>query len=151
MDQILKWEKILKVFYEFKYFFTFTLLLLLLLLLFCPLQPNLLLLSVVIKDYNDEDFHKVIQFFSYKLLKSLHKAVISRIEKEISVIFLEILFINPFTTSSARFIRFDARNVSQFQIKIFGRNINETTLIRYFIKVTVRPSFTLLRVIVRVH
>ena len=34
-----------------------------------------------------------------------------------------------------------------FQIKAFARNISETTLARYFIKVTARPSFTQLRVI----
>ena len=34
-----------------------------------------------------------------------------------------------------------------FQIEINARNIKETTLARYFIKVTARPSFTRLRVI----
>ena len=34
-----------------------------------------------------------------------------------------------------------------FQIKVFTRNIKETTLARYFIKVITRPSFTELRAI----
>ena len=60
---------------------------------------------------------------------------------------MEILFVSSFTTSSARFSEFDSRNVILFQIKVFGRYIKETTLIRYFIKVTARPSFTRLKVI----
>ena len=40
-----------------------------------------------------------------------------------------------------------AKNVILFQIKVFGRNIKETTLARYFIKGTVRLSFTQLNVI----
>ena len=35
------------------------------------------------------------------------------------------------------------------QIKVFGRNIKETTPDRYFIKVTARTSFTRLKVIRR--
>ena len=65
--------------------------------------------------------------------------------------FLQILLIGSFTTSSARFSEFDAGNVKLFQIKVFARNIKETTLARYFIKVTARPSFTLLRVIRRIN
>ena len=34
-----------------------------------------------------------------------------------------------------------------FQVKVLGRNIKETTLARYFIKVTARPSYMRLRVI----
>ena len=34
-----------------------------------------------------------------------------------------------------------------FQIEVFGRNIKDTTLARYFMKVTARPSFTRLTVI----
>ena len=34
-----------------------------------------------------------------------------------------------------------------FQFKVFARNIKEATLARYFIKITMRPSFTQLRVI----
>ena len=53
---------------------------------------------------------------------------------------------SAFSTSSAKFSKFDAGNVILFQIKVFGRNIKETTLARYFIKVTSRPGFTRLRV-----
>ena len=70
--------------------------------------------------------------------------MINRIEKGI---FFEILFISLFTTSSGRFNKFNAGNVILFQIKLFDRNIKETMLERYFIKVTARPSFTQLRVI----
>ena len=52
-----------------------------------------------------------------------------------------------FTTSCAKLRKFDAGNVILFQIKVFGRNIKETKLARYFIKLTARPSFTRLRVI----
>ena len=62
---------------------------------------------------------------------------------------MEILFVNLFTTSSARFSKFDSRCVILFQIIVFGKNIKETTPARYFIKVTARPSFTRLRVIRR--
>ena len=54
-----------------------------------------------------------------------------------------------FTTKSARFTKFDNQNVILFQIKVTGRNIKETTLARYFIKVTARRSFTRLSVIRR--
>ena len=43
------------------------------------------------------------------------------------------LFISSFFTSSAKFNESDAGNVSLFQIKVFSRNIKETTLARYFI------------------
>ena len=43
-----------------------------------------------------------------------------------------------------------AGNVILFKIKVFSRNIKETTLARYFIKVTARPSLTRLRVISRI-
>ena len=69
-------------------------------------------------------------------------------KKGILVIFLEILFVSSFTTSSARFSKFDRRNVMLFQIKAFGRNIKETTSARYFIKATARTSFTRLGVII---
>ena len=59
-------------------------------------------------------------------------------EKGILVIFLEMLFVNSFTTSSARFSESDIRNVILFQIKIFGRNIKDTTLASYLIKVIER-------------
>ena len=71
-------------------------------------------------------------------MKSLQKAVINWMEKGILVIFLEMLFVNSFTTSSARFSESDIRNVILFQIKIFGRNIKDTTLASYLIKVTER-------------
>ena len=48
---------------------------------------------------------------------------------------------NSFTNSCARFTKFYARNVILFQIKVKAINIKETTLARYFMKVTVRPSF----------
>ena len=52
--------------------------------------------------------------------------------------FLEILFRSSFSTSSTKFTEFDADagNVILFQIKGFGRNITESTLAMYFIKVT---------------
>ena len=59
--------------------------------------------------------------------------------------FLEILFVSSFSTSFAKFSEFDAGNVILFPIKVFGRNIKETTLARYFIKLAPRPSFTRLR------
>ena len=77
--------------------------------------------------------------------------MINRIEKEILVFFLEILFISSFTTSSARFSEFDAGNDILFQIKVLARNIKETMLANYFIKVTPWPSFTRLRVIKRIN
>ena len=52
-----------------------------------------------------------------------------------------------FSTSSAKFSEIDTGNVILFQIKVFGRNIEESMLARYFKKVTKRPSFTRLRVI----
>ena len=65
--------------------------------------------------------------------------------------FLETFFISSISTSSATFSKFDALNVILFQIKVFGRDIKETTLAKYFIKVTVCPSFTRLRVIRRIY
>ena len=53
--------------------------------------------------------------------------------------------------SSARFREFDAGNGILFQIKVFARNIKETTLERHFIKVITRPSFTQLKVIRRLN
>ena len=52
-----------------------------------------------------------------------------------------MLFIGSFTIICARFSKFDAANVNLFQTKVFDRKIKETTLVRYFIKVTARPSF----------
>ena len=77
--------------------------------------------------------------------------MINRTEKGILVNFFYILFLGSFTTSSARFSEFDAGSVILFQVKVFSRNIKKTTLARYFIKVTVRPSLTRLRVIMRIN
>ena len=70
----------------------------------------------------------------------------NRIEKEILVIVLkkkrEILFVRSFTTSSAEFSEFDSRNMILLQIKGFGRNIKETTLATYSLKLTARSTFT---------
>ena len=57
---------------------------------------------------------------------------------------------SSFSTSCARFHEFDARNGILFQFKVFGRNIKETVLARYFMKVTVHSSFMRLRVIRRI-
>ena len=56
-----------------------------------------------------------------------------------------------FTTSSGRFSKLDSGNMILFQIKVLARNIKETTLAKYFIKLTARPSFTRLRVIRRLN
>ena len=45
---------------------------------------------------------------------------------------MEILAINLFSTKSARVTEFDAKKVIFFQFNVFGRNIKETTLERYF-------------------
>ena len=55
-----------------------------------------------------------------------------------------MLFVDFFTTSC---VQDSAGNVILFQIKVSARNIKETALARYFVKVTVRPGFTRLRVI----
>ena len=62
-----------------------------------------------------------------------------------------MLFRDSFSTSSAKFKKFDAGNMILFQIKVFARNIKDTTLARYFIKVTTRLSFKQLRVIRRIN
>ena len=58
-----------------------------------------------------------------------------------------LLFISSFLTISANFSKFGAENIILFQIKVFRRNIEETMLARYFIKVTARSSFARLMVI----
>ena len=58
-----------------------------------------------------------------------------------------MLFRGSFSTSSAEFNKSNAEDIILFQVKVFNRNIKETTLARYFIKVTVRPSFVQVRVI----
>ena len=72
-------------------------------------------------------------------------------EKGILINFLEIFLVSSFTTSSARLSEFDIQNVILFQTKVFGRNIKETMLARYFIKETACLSFTRLRVIRRIN
>ena len=52
---------------------------------------------------------------------------------------------SSFLTSSAKFSKFDAGKVILFQIKVFRRNIKETTLGRYFIKITARYSFNAIK------
>ena len=59
--------------------------------------------------------------------------------------FLKILFVFSFISCLARFSKFECRNVILFQIKNFGRNIKETALTRYFIKVTACPNFARLK------
>ena len=73
--------------------------------------------------------------------------MINLIEKGILINFLEMLFVSSFTTSSARLNEFDSWNKILFKIKVFNRNIKEITLMRCFIKVTARSSFTRLRAI----
>ena len=65
-------------------------------------------------------------------------------KRYIGVFFRNIgkLIMSSFFTSSAKFSEFDAGNVILFQIKVFGRNMKETTLARFFKKVTARTSFT---------
>ena len=59
--------------------------------------------------------------------------MINQIEKgTLAIFFFQILFVSSFTTSSASFGKFDIQNVILFQIKVFGRNIKETTLARFF-------------------
>ena len=45
---------------------------------------------------------------------------------------MDIFAINVFSTKSARVSEFDAKKVIFFQFNVFGRNIKETTLERYF-------------------
>ena len=62
-----------------------------------------------------------------------------------------MLFISSFLATSAKFNKFDAGNVVLFQVKVFGRNIKETYLARYFRKVTAHPSLMRLRVIRQIN
>ena len=64
---------------------------------------------------------------------------------------MEILFVSSFTTSSARFSKFDSGNMILLETKVFSRNIIETALVTYFIKVISHPCFTWLRVKNRVQ
>ena len=58
---------------------------------------------------------------------------------------------SSFSTSSAKFSKFDAGKVISSQIKVFGGNIKETTPAKCLIKVTVRPGITRLRVVRRIN
>ena len=94
-------------------------------------------------------FEKIFSFFSYKLLKSLQEPDNNRSDRKRNIckFVLQIFFVSSFTISSASFSEFDNLNMILFQIKVFGRNIAETTLASYFIKVTAHSSFMRLRVI----
>ena len=50
-------------------------------------------------------------------------------------------------TSFERFSEFNGRNAILFHNEVFGKQMKETTLVAYFIKVTTRPSLTRLRII----
>ena len=68
--------------------------------------------------------------------------MVNWVQKGLIVKFLETLFASSFCTNSVKFREFDTRNLILFQIKVFGVNIKETTLAKYFMKVTLHPSFT---------
>ena len=68
--------------------------------------------------------------------------MVNWVQKGLIVKFLETLFASSFCTNSVKFREFDTRNLVLFQIKVFGVNIKETTLAKYFMKVTLHPSFT---------
>ena len=61
--------------------------------------------------------------------------MITRIEKGIFVKSFGD-FLNLCNTNSAKFSKFDFNNAILFQIKVFRKNIKETTLVNYFAKVT---------------
>ena len=63
------------------------------------------------------------------LFDPFKQAAINRIEKAILV---NLLRDTSFATNSAKFSEFDSRNVTLFQINVFGRNIKETMLARLF-------------------
>ena len=50
-------------------------------------------------------------------------------------------------TSFERFSEFNGRNAILFHKKVLGKQMKETTLVTYLIKVTTRPSLTRLRII----
>ena len=87
----------------------------------------------LVKGYTDEDFSKIFESSSYKLLNSLHTVVINQI--------LQIVSLSSFFTGFGRFKEFDTENVVLFAIKVFGRESKETAPVRHFIKVTTRASF----------
>ena len=55
-----------------------------------------------------------------------------RIEKEILVNILKILFVSSLTTGSAGFNEFDGGNMILFQIEVFGRNIKMENILQRF-------------------
>ena len=94
---------------------------------------------------------KNLQFEIFLQLKIFELSSDKSDRKGMLVRFLETLFISSFATGTTRFSKFDAGDVVLFQIKVSGRNIKGTTLTRYFINVTARPSFRRLRVIRRIN
>ena len=64
---------------------------------------------------------------------------------------LVIFFVDIFQLPASKFNKFDTGNMILSEIKVFARNFKETTLARYFRKVTTRTSFTQLRVIRRIN
>ena len=56
--------------------------------------------------------------------------------------FLLIPFFSSSTNSSGKFSHFDATKAILFHVKVFGGKTKETTLTRYFTKVTKCPNFT---------
>ena len=72
-------------------------------------------------------------------------------KRNIGKFFLKNLFISSFTTSPARFSDYDVTNLILLEIHVYGRNIKETALARYSIKVTARPSFAQLGIIKRIN
>ena len=69
--------------------------------------------------------------------------VIHQSEKGILVIFLE--------DTHHRLIFHQVGKLILFQTKDFAKNIKETTLAKYFIKITARPSFRQLRVMRQIN
>ena len=57
--------------------------------------------------------------------------------------FLEMNYHHLFTTNSVSFSKFDEENAILIQAKVLGRKIKGTTLVRYFVKVIARLSFTI--------
>ena len=50
-------------------------------------------------------------------------------------------FLILFSSDPKEFRKFDASNATLFQIKVFGKNVKDTTLGSYFAKVTTHHSF----------
>ena len=64
---------------------------------------------------------------------------------------MEVVFPGACTTSSKRFCKFDAKNLTLFQIKLFGKKIKEKTPAMYLIKGTAHSSFTWVKTIMRIN